>query len=132
MKRFLPLLLWAVSLGSTTRVDFVSQAKNGPAVLATLNEVHSNPVLCTSKNLTTAYTCSLIFPTGGSGLVAYTTGIVLLLVVDTSCTTSCTVDVDTLGVVSVKKSDGATDPDGTLTAGVPRWIYYNGSVFILI
>lgn len=87
------------------------------------------PIYCNSVNGTTAYTCSL---SGASALTAYTSGMVLFLNVDTTCSGSCTLNVDNLGSFAVKQIDGATDPGGFLIASQPRWIAFNGTVWLLI
>lgn len=87
------------------------------------------PIYCNSVNGTTAYTCSL---SGASALTAYTAGMVLFLNVDTTCSSSCTLNVDNLGSFAVKQIDGATDPGGFLIASQPRWIAFNGTVWLLI
>jgi hypothetical protein len=81
-----------------------------------------------SNNGTTAYTPSLA---GCQALTAYTQWQVFALVVDTTCSSSCTINIDGLGIKSIKQSDGVTDPGGTLIANRPRNIAYNGSVFVL-
>jgi hypothetical protein len=37
-----------------------------------------------------------------------------------------------LGPVGIKRSDGVTDPGGTLAAGQPQWVFYDGQVFRLM
>jgi hypothetical protein len=34
--------------------------------------------------------------------------------------------------VTIKKSDGSTDPKGALVAGEPQWVFYDGRVFRLM
>ena len=57
---------------------------------------------------------------------------VILLSVDATCTSSCSLNIDNVGPVNIKKIDGATDPGGTLVANQPQWATYNGTVFLLM
>lgn len=104
------------------------------ALIATHDTVHNNELFCDSTNGTTLYTCSL----PNKALNAYQTGQVFLLRVDTTCSAACSIIVDSAVAsggangVSIKLNDGVTDPGGALVAGVPQWIFYNGTVFILI
>lgn len=87
------------------------------------------PLYCNSQNGTTAYTCSL---SGASRLMTYTAGMVLFLNADTTCSGPCSLNVDNVGIISIKQIDGATDPGGSLIANQPRWIAFNGTVWLLI
>lgn len=98
------------------------------AVVATHSTVHNNENYCVSTNGTTAYTCHLPY----SALISYRTGMTLTLVTDATCAAGCTLNVDGAGIVSIKKIDGSTDPAGTLVAGQPQWIFYDGKVFRLM
>jgi hypothetical protein len=100
------------------------------AVALTISAAQSGaPVYCRSTNGTAAYTCSL---SAARALTAYSSGMVLLLSVDTTCASSCSLNIDNVGTVSIKKIDGATDPGGTLIANQPQWVAYNGTVFLLM
>jgi hypothetical protein len=81
---------------------------------------------CPSTNGTTAYTCSL---SAVAPLRSYKPGTILTLYVDTTCSSSCTLNVDGLGTVSIKRNDGLTDPGGTLIAKQPLLVFYNGTLF---
>jgi hypothetical protein len=98
------------------------------ALIPTHDTIHANEIYCASSNGTTAYTCSM----PDKALVAYSTGQMFLLNVDTTCATSCTLAIDGLTAKSVKKSDGATDPTGTLLAGQAQLIWYDGTVMRLM
>src|SRR5579863_6607693 len=98
------------------------------AFIATHDTVHDNENYCNSTNGTTGYTCRLPF----KALTSYQAGMVFLLTVDAPCTTSCSLNIDNVGLVSVKKPDGTTDPGGTIAAGQPQWIFYDGKVFRLV
>jgi len=83
-----------------------------------------------STNGTTGYVASLA--AGCAGLAAYTEGMRLILNADTTCSTSCTLNVDTIGIRSIKKIDGVSDPSGSLIANQPQEIVYNGTVWLLM
>jgi hypothetical protein len=111
---------------ANNRVD-CTVSFNSPQ-LSTHDAVHSNENYCYSSNRTTAYICSLPYKT----LTGYRTGMTFLLNVDKTCDTSCSLNIDNAGVVSIKMIDGATDPRGTVIAGQPQWIFYDGTVFRLM
>lgn len=98
------------------------------AVVASHDSVHANENYCLSGSGTTDYTCKL----PNRAIAAYQTGMTFLLVADATCTTHCSLSVDTLGQVTIKKSDGVSDPKGALVAGQPQWVFYDGRVFRLM
>jgi hypothetical protein len=98
------------------------------AVVPTHDTIYANENYCYSSNGTTLYTCHLPF----RALKAYRPGMTFLLNVDASCASSCSVNVDDVGIVTIKKNDGTTDPAGSLVAGQPQWIFFDGTVFRLI
>ncbi len=98
------------------------------AVISTHDTVHNNEHYCFSSNRTTQYTCSL----PNKAITAYQTGMTFVLVADATCRTSCTLNIDSLGIVQLKMNDGATDPRGALIAGEPQWVFYDGRVFRLM
>ncbi len=111
-----------------SRVDCTPSLNS--AVALTISTAQSGaPVYCRSTNGNTTYTCSL---SAAHALSAYSSGMVLLLNVDTTCSTSCSLNIDSVGNVSIKKIDGATDPGGALIANQPQWVAYNGTVFLLM
>jgi hypothetical protein len=98
------------------------------AIIPTHDSIHANENYCASTNSTTAYSCTL----PGKALHAYKAGMTFVLTADTACTAACTLDIDRLGRVSIKQSDGTTDPGGALLAAQPQWIFYDGNVFRLM
>jgi hypothetical protein len=78
----------------------------------------------------TAYTATLA--TNCQALTTYSTGQFFLLTPDTTCTGSCTLRIDNLGLTNIKRIDGVTDPGGSLVANQPQMIAYNGTVFLLL
>lgn len=113
------------SIGGTDIVFSVNTA-----LVSTHPSVQNNELLCASANGTTAYTCLMTT----SALTAYQKGQTFLLLVDTTCSSSCTLSINnvTATPVSVKQADGVTDPTGTLVAGQARWIWYDGTIFRLM
>ncbi|MBZ5608721.1 MAG: hypothetical protein LAP38_10710 [Acidobacteriia bacterium] len=108
------------------RVDCSSSYNS--ALLATHDTIEANEDYCYSVNRTTSYACHLPF----KALVRYAAGMTFLLNTDTTCSTFCTVNIDNLGAISLKQIDGTTDPAGTLVAGQPHWIFYDGRIFRLL
>jgi len=82
------------------------------------------PLYCNSITGNTNYTCSL---SAARTLSTYTIGQVFVLNVDTTCSSSCNVNIDTLGQVNIKNPDGSTDPGGALIANQPQWITLQSS-----
>jgi hypothetical protein len=98
------------------------------ALIPTHDTIHANEIYCTSSNGTTAYTCAM----PNKALTAYSTGQMFLLNVDTTCATSCTLNIDSNGIKSVKQPNGTTDPTGVLVAGQAQLIWYDGTVMRLM
>jgi len=65
-------------------------------------------------------------------LLSYSVGQVFLLNVDTTCASSCSLNIDGLGAISVKEKDGLTDPTGTLVAGQAQFVWYDGTLLRLM
>jgi hypothetical protein len=98
------------------------------AIVATHDSVHANENFCDSTNGTTQYTCKL----SPKVLTQYALGMTFLLRADATCTAGCSLNIDSLGPKAVKKTDGSTDPGGSLIAGQPQWIFFDGTVFRLL
>jgi len=111
---------------SNNRIDCTSSYNS--AFISTHDTMHSNENYCSSTNGTTAYTCRLPF----KALTVYSTGMTFLLSTDLACVASCTLNIDNLGLGSLKRLDGTTDPGGVLLANQPQWIFYDGKVFRLM
>jgi hypothetical protein len=87
---------------------------------------------CISTNGTQAYTCTPV--TGvGAGPTALKAGMFIPIYVDTSSTGGAvTLNFETLGIKSVKQSDGSTNPaSGQIVANAPNWLAYDGTLFRL-
>jgi len=114
---------------ANNRVD-CTPSLNTAVALTNANAQANKPWFCSSTNGTTAYTCSL---SASAALTSYTTGMWLMLIVDTtSNSTQPSLNVDGLGIKNITQSDGATAPTtGQIVAGRPYWIYYDGTVFRL-
>ena len=98
------------------------------AVVSTHDTVHSNENYCFSSNGTPAYTCQMPF----KQLLSYQTGMTFLLNTDAPCLAGCSLNIDSLGPVTIQRSDGSSDPQGALRAHEPQWIFYDGKVFRLM
>jgi hypothetical protein len=111
---------------SASRVDCTPSMDT--ALIPTHDTIHANESFCASSNGTTGYTCSM----PDKALVSYSTGQVFLLKVDTTCASTCSLNVDTLGVVSITQKDGASAPAGALVAGQAQLVWYDGVVIRLM
>ncbi len=98
------------------------------AVIAQRDALHGVQNYCSSANGSTSYVCHM----ASGNLMAYTTGITLVLVVDVACDKQCSLNIDGLGPIGIKRSDGITDPLGNLPPGQPQWMFYDGQVFRLM
>ena len=98
------------------------------AYTPTIDRVHHNLNFLQSSNGTTNY----VAKAPGTALLTNQFGDTWLLEVDTTCTASCSLRIDNVGLVNIKQSDGTTDPGGQLVAGRPRWIWFDGTVFRLV
>jgi hypothetical protein len=85
--------------------------------------------LCSSAGSSSAYTCGLS-PT----LQAYSTGMVLAWKPNVNgAGGATTLNVDTLGAVTVKQADGVTDPaSADIVAGRLYTVWHDGTVFRLM
>jgi hypothetical protein len=115
-----------VNNASATRVDCTPSFN--AALIPTHDTIHANESYCASSNGTTGYTCAM----ADKALLSYSVGEAFLLNVDTTCASACTLNIDTLGVLSVKEKDGLTDPTGTLVAGQAQFVWYDGTVMRLM
>jgi len=98
------------------------------ALIPTHDTIHANESYCASSNGTTGYTCSM----PNKALTSYTAGQVFLLNVDTTCATSCSLNIDGVGVKTITKKDGVTAPGGALVAGQAQFVWYDGTVIRLM
>jgi hypothetical protein len=98
------------------------------AVVASRDSMHGNENTCTSATHSTSYACRISRGT----IPAYSPGMTFVLTVDVPCTNQCSLNIDGLGPVTIKRSDGVTDPLGTLVPGEPQWVFYDGQLFRLM
>lgn len=100
-----------------------------PRATVTVAGVQANqPWLCSSTNGTSSYSCGL----SAAALSAYTAGMWLTLLVDTTNNGPATVNVDGGGIRNIRQSDGVTNPvAGQITAGRAVTITYDGSAWRL-
>jgi hypothetical protein len=111
--------------GGSGRVDCTPSFNS--ALVATHDTIHGNENYCNSTNGTAAYACAL----PNKALTGYAAGMAFTLRPDVTCSSSCTISIDGLSVISIKRADGVTDPQGTLVASQSQWIFYDGAVFRL-
>ena len=98
------------------------------AVVASRDSMHGNENTCISATHSTSYACRISRAT----LLAYPPGMTFVLTVDVPCANQCSLNIDALGPVRIKRSDGVTDPLGTLVPGEPQWVFYDGQIFRLM
>jgi hypothetical protein len=98
------------------------------AVIPNRDAVHGAQNYCSSATRSTTYACRI----SNGTLQTYSVGMTLVLAVDVACNNQCSLNVDGLGPISIKRSDGVTDPGGTLAAGQPQWVFYDGQAFRLL
>lgn len=110
------------------RVD-CTPSLNTAVALTIATSQSGKPDYCNSTNGTDAYTCSL---NAAAALTAYTAGMHLTLNPDTTNSGGASLNVDSVGIKSIKQSDGVTDPSsGQIVAGRPTVVYYDGTVWRL-
>jgi hypothetical protein len=110
------------------RVDCTPSLNTAVALTIATSQA-GKPDFCISINGTDAYTCSL---NAAAALTAYTIGMHLTLNADTSNTGAATLNVDNVGLKSIKQPDGITDPTtGQIVAGRPITLYFDGTVWRL-
>jgi hypothetical protein len=117
-----------VNNAGANRVD-CTPSLNTAVALTIATAQAGKPDYCNSTNGSGAYTCSL---SSAAVLTAYTPGMHLTLSTDTTNIASATLNVDSLGIKSIKQSDGVTDPaSGQIVAGRPVTLYFDGTVWRL-
>jgi hypothetical protein len=115
-----------VNNAGASRVDCTPSFNS--ALIPTHDTIHANESYCASSNGTTSYTCSM----PDKALLSYSVGEVFLLNVDTTCASSCSLNIDGLGVISITQKDGSTAPAGALVAGQAQFVWYDGTVLRLM
>ncbi len=98
------------------------------ALIPTHDTIHANESFCRSTNGTTGYTCSL----PDKALLSYSLGQMFLLLVDTTCSGTCSLNIDGVGLKTITQSNGITPPDGDLIAGQAKLVWYDGTVMRLM
>jgi hypothetical protein len=109
-----------------SRVDCTPSVNT--ALIPTHDTIHANESYCASSNGTTGYTCSM----PDKALLSYSAGQAFLLNVDTTCASSCSLNIDGIGVITITQKDGMTAPGGALVAGQAQFIWYDGTVMRLM
>ena len=108
----------------------IQQGIDTTAVVSQASEQSGQTLMCASASGSgTAYTCNLSPP-----LTGYTAGMLLHWIPDlTAAGGGTTLNVETLGAVSVTGADGSTSPTPSqIVAGQLYLIWYDGTVFRLI
>lgn len=100
------------------------QAVCNTAIVATHDQVHAGESVCLPSGGVIGYTCQ--FSLTGKALTKYTSGMPLFLIPDVD-SSGGTVNVDNVGIVSLRESDGTTA--AKLTHGHGYWFFYDGTVF---
>jgi hypothetical protein len=111
-----------------TKDQVTCTASFNSALLSSHDSVHNNENYCVSTSGSTQFTCRLPYKV----ITGYQAGMTFVLVANATCSHACSLNIDGLGPVGIKKSDGSTDPEGTLVSGEPQWVFYDGKVFRLM
>lgn len=118
-------VVWSIA-PAVNRTD-VSASVNSACALTIGTAQSGAPIFCGSSNGTTGYTCSF---SGTRRLQAYTVGMFVVLRPDVSNAGAASLNIDALGIHSIKQRDGTTDPaSGQLLSGQFYWLFYDGSVW---
>src|SRR5581483_7080708 len=97
-------------------------------IVSNRDMLHGTENYCVSHNGSTSYACSL----AGGTLLVYKTGLTFVLIVDAPCQSRCTLNIDGIGPIPIRRADGHLDPLGTLVPGEPQWVFYDGQLFRLM
>lgn len=62
----------------------------------------------------------------GQALAGYSNGQAFLLVADTTCSGAASLNISTLGQLTLTQIDGTTACNDSVVANVPTWVYYDG------
>lgn len=103
-------------------------AASDTAVVAHRDAIHGTQNYCPSATGSTSYACRI----SNGTIMTYIPGMSFVLIVDVPCASTCSLNVDGIGPVNIKRSDGVTDPTGALAARQPQWVFYDGQVFRLM
>jgi hypothetical protein len=120
------ILQSCVNNTGASRVDCTPSYNS--ALIPTHDTIHANEIYCSSSNGSTAYTCSM----PDKALTAYATGQMFLLNVDTTCASTCSLNIDGVGVKTITLPNGTSSPAGALVAGQAQLIWYDGTVMRLM
>jgi hypothetical protein len=110
----------------STRVD-CTPAVNSAYVPTITNLLEGNNDVGLSTTGTTGYVAA---PTAGCSTFALQAGARAWISVDTSSSTTASLNFCGTGIKSIKQIDGATDPGTTITANQPFPVFYNGTVWL--
>lgn len=144
----LGFMLGLVVAAATTTINPVQSLQTGKNLVQYFVPglgwfVDANTATLVTKNVLQSGSCAFINSTNGTKsytyqmgtacqvITSYTAGMRFWLKTDTICTADCTLNIDSVGLRNIKRSDGTTDPGGLFdfTQGVPIW--YDGTVFRL-
>jgi hypothetical protein len=84
-------------------------------------------VFCPSTDVTDSYTC----PTATPIITSYAINMPVLLTVATSNTGAASVNIRTIGAITILAHDGSTLANNAITSGRPYLLIYNGTNFLL-
>jgi len=115
-----------VDNSGATRTD-CTPSINSTFVPTIANLLEGNNDVGFSTTGTTGYVAA---PTAGCSTFALQTGARGWISVDTSSTTTASLNFCGSGVKNIKQIDGATDPGTTITANQPFPVFYNGTVWL--
>lgn len=124
-------IVWAIAPNPAANRTDVSASINTACALTVATAQSGAPIFCASTNGTPAYTCSLA---ATRSLAAYSKGMSVLFQADTANTFgTASLNIDSVGIQSIKQADGTTDPvPGFFQPGQFHWLGYDGTVWRIV
>jgi len=124
MKARAAILLWLLAgvAGAQTTIR-PGGSSGGGVTPATLNDA----TYCPDVGASDAYVCSMV-----SAPSSYAAGMLVTLSANTANTGTASVNVDSLGVKTITRSDGSTLVTGDITATSPVLLEYDGTNFRML
>lgn len=121
---------WTVTANAALHTTDLAGTVNTACALSISTAQSGAPTFCNSSNGTPAYTCSL---SATHVLLGYTPGMTILLMADGSNSGPASLNIDNLGVRSIKQTDGTTDPTpGTFLPGHFHLLVFDGTVWRIL
>ena len=105
------------------RQDFVDNFTTIDTQMKNIDNKHSAYGTTSGTN---SYTVNL------TGVTSYYDGLKVIIKIGTTCTGACSLNINNLGAKTILDGSGNTITSGSLKAGIPYNLCYNGTNFILL